>query len=62
MNKHCQTNKTVIATLRLPADLYALIRERVRTEDIDFSKYVRRAIRREMAGTYMVKAESDMDV
>jgi len=44
-NKHI-----VVASLRLPEDLYRSIVGRVsmEAEDLDFSKFVRRAIRREM--------------
>lgn len=49
--KHLSQNKRIIvASLRLPEDLYQSIVGRVsmEAEDLDFSKFVRRAIRREM--------------
>lgn len=48
MKKPAQT-QNVVAAVRLPRDLYEAIMERVHidAEDIDFSKFVRRAIRRE---------------
>jgi hypothetical protein len=43
-------NNIVVACVRLPTDLYEAIMQRVsmHEEDLDFSKFVRRAIRREM--------------
>lgn len=48
MRKPAQ-NQIVVAAIRLPRDLYEAIMARVHidAEDIDFSKFVRRAIRRE---------------
>ena len=50
MKNHSQDKQIVVASLRLPKDLYQAIVGRVSmgAEDLDFSKFVRRAIRREM--------------
>jgi hypothetical protein len=42
-------NNLIVASLRLPADLHAAIMTKVsmEAEDLDFSKFVRRAIRHE---------------
>jgi len=50
MKRLPQNKRIVVASLRLPEDLYQSIVGRVsmEAEDLDFSKFVRRAIRREM--------------
>ena len=50
MKSLSQNKHTVVASLRLPEVLYRSIVGRVsmEAEDLDFSKFVRRAIRREM--------------
>lgn len=50
MQNSAQKQRIIVASLRLPADLYGAIMARVsiNAEDLDFSKFVRRAIRREI--------------
>lgn len=50
MKRLSQKKHIVVASLRLPKELYQAIVGRVSmgAEDLDFSKFVRRAIRREM--------------
>lgn len=50
MKRLSQNKRIVVASLRLPKDLYQSIigRVSIEAEDLDFSKFVRRAIRREM--------------
>jgi len=46
--RYRRPKKTVVAALRLPEDLYIRVMEEVESEDLDFSKFVRRAIRKDM--------------
>ena len=50
MKRLSQNKRIVVASLRLPENLYQAIVGLVsmEAEDLDFSKFVRRAIRREM--------------
>lgn len=50
MKRLFRNKRIVVASLRLPEDLYQSIvgRVSIEAEDLDFSKFVRRAIRREM--------------
>lgn len=49
MRNYAQNRRIIVASLRIPEDLYEAIMRRVsiNEEDLDFSKFVRRAIRRE---------------
>jgi hypothetical protein len=40
----------IVKAVRIEADLYDYAQSRVRTEDLDFSKYIRRLIRAERSG------------
>jgi len=38
----------VVVSVRLPADIHKRALKKARREDLDFSKFIRRAIRKEM--------------
>ncbi len=43
--------KCVVAAVRIPEDLYIIAQRQMELEDLDFSKLVRRAIRKELAAS-----------
>ncbi len=46
-----QKRRPAVVAIRLPSEIHDRVRENACREDMDFSKYVRRAIRREMSGS-----------
>lgn len=46
----------IVKAVRIEADLYRYAQTRIATEDLDFSKYVRRLIRAEQRGQLAISA------
>lgn len=47
--KNPPIDRTVVKAVRIEGDLYKHASKRIRKEDLDFSKYVRRLIRADLA-------------
>lgn len=47
----------IVAAVRIPKDIYILAMQRVHEEDLDFSKFVRRALRKELISAGILPPE-----
>lgn len=55
-----QKKNMVIASFRLPEDLLCHLKERVEEADLDFSKFIRHAVRREInSSKFLETGEKD---
>lgn len=55
--KYREKPRTVVASLRMPEDVYEQLMRRAVEEDSDFSKLVRRAVRRELTNSGFARPE-----
>jgi hypothetical protein len=49
--------KSIVAPLRIPEEIYILAMRRCDQEDLDFSKFARRAIRRDLERCGLLQSE-----
>jgi len=55
------TSKTVVVPVRIPADIYAAMKVRIHAEDLSFSRYMRRALRRELQASGWLQSKASLD-
>ena len=54
--------RSVVVPVRVPKDVYAAVMVRIHAEDLSFSRYVRRAIRKDLEQSGCLQSRESFDL